>query len=200
MSPRAPDLDSLLGGAVFGSERDRLARVHEALVRAGSPPVLPGSLAQPPVVGAPPVRRARAARPRRRLRPAAVAATVAAAAAVAAFVLLSGGEGPRRAVAMHGTATAPRAHADLRIGARDAAGNWLLTMRVRGLPPLPAGAYYALELTRKGRIVVGCGTFKTHPGTTVVRFDVPFRLGGYSGWVVRREQPQRRPGPTLLST
>jgi hypothetical protein len=195
-----PDLDSLLDGHVVGAERERLARVHEALVRAGPPPELPGSLAQPPVVAVHPVPAARRARRRRRPLPAAAAAALAVAAGTGAYVLASGPERPPRVVAMQGTAAAPGARATLLIGARDAAGNWLLTMRVRGLPPLAAGAYYEMYLTRRGRIVVGCGTFKTHAGTTVVRFDVPFRLGEYSGWVVRLERPQGRPGPALLST
>jgi hypothetical protein len=92
------------------------------------------------------------------------------------------------------------AHATLQIGARDAAVNWVLTLRVRGLPPVSAGSYYEMYLTNKGRITVGCGTFKTDPGTTVVRFNVPFRLYEYSGWVIRSEPPHRRPGPTLLTT
>jgi hypothetical protein len=50
MSRREPDLDSLIGGHVTARERSRLARVHEALLRAGPPPRLPASLSRPPEV------------------------------------------------------------------------------------------------------------------------------------------------------
>lgn len=41
MSRRVLDLDTLIGGHVPGREGDRLARVHEALLRSGPPPRLP---------------------------------------------------------------------------------------------------------------------------------------------------------------
>lgn len=201
MSGHEPKLEDLVDEHVPARERERLERVHDALLRAGPPPELPNSLARPPAVS---VRRLPAvARARSRRRPllTAVAAALAVAAAGTAYALLAHSEeGPRRPVTMHGTAAAPAAHATVRIGERDTAGNWLLTLRVRGLPPLPADGYYEMYVTSKGRIVAGCGAFKTDPGTTVVRFDVPFRLSEYSGWLIRREQPHKRPGPALLTT
>jgi len=144
---------------------------------------------------------ARPARPRRRPLLAAVAAALAVAAAGGAYSLSAHtDDGPRRAVTMHGTAAAPTAHATLRIGDRDAAGNWPLTLRVRSLPPLPAGSYYSMYLTNNGHIVARCGTFKADPGATVVRLNVPYRLGEYSGWIIRRDFLDGRPGPTLLRT
>jgi hypothetical protein len=186
---------------VDGVERERLARVHDALVCAGPLPELPDSLARPTEVG---VRRLPAGRPaRRRRRPllAAVAAAFAVAAAGAAYSLsVHSEEGPQRAAIMRATAAALAAHASLRIGEPDAAGNWPVTLRVRGLPPLPVGSYYEMYLTNKGRIVGGCGTFETDPGTTVVRLNVPYRLSEYGGWLIRRERPHGLPGPPLLTT
>jgi len=201
MSRRAPDLDNLIGGHLPGPERDRLTRVHEALLRTGPRPELPDSLARPPEVAVRRLPAARPARPRRRPLLAAVAAALAVAAAGGAYSLSAHpDEGPRRAVTMHGTAAAPTAHATLRIGDRDAAGNWPLTLRVRSLPPLPAGSYYSMYLTNNGHIVARCGTFKADPGATVVRLNVPYRLGEYSGWIIRRDFLDGRPGPTLLRT
>jgi hypothetical protein len=203
MSERGPDLDRLIGRDVPGRERERLARVHEALVQAGPPPGLPASLSPPPDLALRRVPVAPRARPRRRalLAAAAAAAILVLVGGSSAYLLVRGSEeGPRRVVAMRGTRAAPAARATVRVGARDAAGNWMLTLRVSGLPRATAGGYYEMYLTSRGRIVVGCGTFKTDPGTTVVRFNVPFRLTEYSGWVIRRERAGRPPGPTLLAT
>jgi hypothetical protein len=201
MSEHGRDLDRLIGRDVPGRERERLARVHEALVQAGPPPGLPASLSPPPDLALRRVPVTPRARPRRRSLLAAAAAILVLVGGSSLYLLARGSEeGPRRVVAMRGTGAAPAARATVRVGARDAAGNWMLTLRVRGLPRVTAGGYYEMYLTTRGRIVVGCGTFKTDPGTTVVRFNVPFRLTEYSGWVIRREQAGRPPGPTLLTT
>ena len=50
MSEHSPDLDRLLDGRVHAPERDRFARVHDVLVRAGPLPELPDTLALPPAV------------------------------------------------------------------------------------------------------------------------------------------------------
>jgi hypothetical protein len=50
MSRHTPDLDSLIDGHVLGPKRDRFARVHDVLVRAGPLPALPDTLARPPAV------------------------------------------------------------------------------------------------------------------------------------------------------
>lgn len=201
MRKHRPDLDDLVDGHLGGRERERLERVHDALLRAGPLPELPDSLAHPPAVVVrrlPVVARARS---RRRPLLAAVAAALAVAAAGTSYFLAGRSEeGLQRAVTMHGTAAAPNAGATLRIGDRDGAGNRPITLRVRGLPPLPSGSYYEMYLTNKGRFVASCGTFRTDPGTTVVRLNVPFRLGEYSGWLIRREQLHSRPGPALLTT
>lgn len=51
MIDRPPDLDALIDPRVQGRERDRYARVHDLLVRAGLPPELPEALARPPTFG-----------------------------------------------------------------------------------------------------------------------------------------------------
>jgi anti-sigma-K factor RskA len=194
------DLDALIDAQLTGRERERLRRAHDTLLRAGPLPELPASLRQPPAVA---VRRLRVpppARPRRHL-PVAAAATLALAAAGAGyFVTTKPAETVQRAVAMHATAQAPRARAMLRIGTRDRAGNWPVTLRVRGLPALPAGSYYEMYLTNKGHLVAGCGAFKTDGGTTVIHFNVPYQLGEYSGWTITRQRPQQPPNAPLLTT
>ena len=104
------------------------------------------------------------------------------------------------AVAMRATAAAPQARATLRIGDADDAGNWPMTLSVRGLPRLPAGGYYEMFLTEKGRVVGSCGTFRTTAGTTVVQLNDPYPLGEYSRWVIRREQRTGAPSRPLLTT
>ncbi len=101
---------------------------------------------------------------------------------------------------MHATAAAPRATATVRVGSRDRAGNWPITLRVRGLPRLPRGGYYEMFLTDKGRPVASCGRFRTDGGTTVVRLNAPFRLGEYSGWTITRGGPHRPQSQPLLTT
>jgi hypothetical protein len=202
MSRRATntDLDRLIDVQVAGRDRDQLTRAHAALLRAGPLPELPPSLRQPPAVA---VRRLRVpppARPRRHLLIAA-AATLALAAAGAAFLAASRStETAQGAVAMHATAAAPGASAILRIGARDRADNWPLTLRVRGLPVLPTGSYYEVYLTSKGRLVAGCGAFRTDGGTTVIHFNVPYALDEYSGWIITRRRPDQPPRVPLLTT
>jgi hypothetical protein len=101
---------------------------------------------------------------------------------------------------MRATASAPQAHATLRIGTRDQAGNWPLTVSVEGLPRLPASGDYEMFLTDGGRVIGSCGTSRVGGGTTVVHLNVPYVLGRHSGWVIRREPARRRPGPRLLVT
>ena len=50
MTRRTPELGSLIGARAPGPERDRFARVHDVLVRAGPAPALPAALAHPPAV------------------------------------------------------------------------------------------------------------------------------------------------------
>lgn len=201
MNKHGTDFDSLLDAHVSERDRDRLRRAHDALLRAGPLPELPASLQQPPPVA---VRRLPVpppAGPGRRVLIAALAATLGLAAAGAGYLLTTEpAETIQGTAAMHATAAAPGASGVLRIGARDRAGNWPIVLRVRGLPTLPRGSYYDMYLTNKGHLVGSCGTFKTDGGTTIVHLNVPYRLGEYSGWMIRREHAQQPPSPPLLTT
>ncbi|MCW3018631.1 MAG: hypothetical protein JWN10_939 [Solirubrobacterales bacterium] len=195
------DFDSLLDARMSEGERQRLRHVHDALLRAGPLPELPASLQQPPPVA---IRRLPVpppARPGRRALLAALAATLGLAAAGAGYFFTNRpAETVQGTAAMHATAAAPGASGVLRIGARDRAGNYAIVLRVRGLRPVAAGSYYDMYLTDKGRLVGSCGTFKTDGGTTTVRLNVPYRLGEYSGWIIRREHAHQPPSPPLLTT
>jgi hypothetical protein len=205
-----PDIDELIGTETDPLERLRLARVHAALVRAGALPELPVSLEHPPPVSAravPQPRRLRAVPVRRRFAlrsgfafAAAAAATVALAAGGAAYLATAPRGGTGHVIAMRATSSAPQAHATLRIGIADHAGNFPVTLTVRDLPRLPSHSYYEMFLTYRGRLVGSCGTFRVGSGTTVVHLNVPYRLSGHSGWVIRREPARRRLGPPLLIT
>jgi hypothetical protein len=174
-----PDFDELIGDDVDELERARLRRVHDLLVAAGPPAEVPATLASPPVVG---FRRRRVA-----------LALLAAALVVAAFAggwLARGADGDsfdvRREVPMHGTDAAPVASGSLRLGYPDDHGNWPMLVVVRGLTPLPSNGYYELLLTKEGKPVVTCGSFKVGPsGEATVRLGASYRLRDFDGWVVR---------------
>lgn len=241
MTAGIPDIDDLILTETDPHERERLARVHDALARSEPFPELPASLGRPPLVEGVPVlplpRRARALRPawrpgalrpawragalrpawsaralaplrhgrlQRRTAAAAAAATVALAGAGVAHLATAPSAGVAgetwRVVAMHATSAAPQAKATLRVGSRDRAGNWAVTLRVRDLPRLPANGYYEMLLTRNGRLVGSCGTFRADGGATVVHLNVPYRITDSSGWLIRRATGDDHLGPLLLTT
>lgn len=185
-------------------EEARLRRVHELLVQAGPPPDLPPSLERPPTAPAEAELVQFPLLPRRRWALAAVAA--------AALVLLAFGGGylighaktkptsfaTKRVVPMHGG----NALALLRVAPKDAAGNWPMELEVNNLPTQPdPRAYYELWLTRNGKPVAPCGTFRVNPRTTTVRLSVPYDFKRFTGWVVTRQSVNDHgPGPVVLST
>lgn len=173
-----PNFDELIGPDLPPGDRERLRRVHDLLVAAGPPPEMPELVASPPV----------RALPRRR----AAALLIAAALALAAFGagwLLRGTNDEfevRSAVAMRSTANAPNASALIELGYPDDEGNWPMLLTVRGLKPLPKGGYYELLLTRKGKPVAVCGSFKVKSqGATTVRLGASYNLRNFDGWVIR---------------
>lgn len=203
MKRHVPDLGDLLGPDVPAEERERLARAHELLLRAGPPPELPASLLRPPEPGV------RALRPlptprRRRRAPLAFAAAAVVLFATGAGYLIGGlhthAFRPAAVEELHGTAAAPLARATISRGSRDRAGNWPLRLSVRGLPPLPPGDSYEMYLTKNGHPVASCGTFTVGAGTTVVRLNVPYQLNEYTGWVVTRDHANQPTGPPVLTT
>jgi hypothetical protein len=87
---------------------------------------------------------------------------------------------------MRGTENAPIAAGSLQLGYPDGDGNWQMVVSVRGLRPLPEGGYYELLLTKDGKPVATCGTFKVaSSGEATVRLGASYRLSEFDGWVVR---------------
>jgi hypothetical protein len=191
----------LVGNDLPPEERARLERVHELLHAAGPPPELPPSLADVPDRA----EQAPSWLPHRRL-----GAGLALAAAIATIAFLGGylagyrhsSFDTNRQVAMTGTSAAPGASGLIKLGESDSAGNWPMLVTVRGLPRLPKRGYYELFLTRKGEPVAPCGSFTVKPGTTSVKFTVPYSFERFDGWVVTRQDPGARgkPGPVILKT
>jgi hypothetical protein len=198
--------DDLVGGhGLTAEEEARLRRVHELLVASGPPPDLSPGLQAPPVPGeeADPPEVAYLFRRRRGL--------VAALALAAALAVFAGGYAfghgkakpvafePLRTVTMHGTAGS---RGLLRIADVDSVGNWPMELEVRGLPEQAnRRAYYELWLTRNGKTVAPCGTFRVHGKTTTVRLTVPYRLRTFDGWVVTAQPAdEHEPGNVVLTT
>ena len=185
-------------------EEARLRRVHELLVQAGPPPDLPPSLVQPPTAPAEAEIVQFPLLPRRRW-------TIAAVAAIALVVLAFGGgyivgHGKtkptsfvtKRAVPMHGA----NALAVLRLAPKDGAGNWPMQLEVNNLPTQKdPRAYYVLWLTRNGKPIVRCGSFRVNARNTTVRLSVPYDFTRFDGWVVTRQDAGvHTPGPVVLTT
>jgi hypothetical protein len=175
-----PNFDELVGGEVAPGERERLRHVHDLLVAAGPPPEMPRLPASRPV----------RALPRRRAAALLLAAALALAlAAFGAGWLLHGSNDEfdvRRAVPMRATPNAPDASGLIELGYPDDEGNWPMLVTVRGLKPLPKGGYYELLLTKDGKPVAVCGSFKVRAqGATTVRLGASYNLRNFDGWVVR---------------
>ena len=173
-------------------DRDRLEKAHRLLIAAGPLPELPPRLEE-----APPEQKARAiAFPRRRY-------TAIASVAIAAMLLLGIGYAigarakpaePVQTVAMVGPSGAT---GSIELMAIDRAGNWPMTIAVKGLSQLPKGKRYELWLTKNGKLADPCGTFVVGPGATEVPLNAPYKLKGYSGWVVVQSGTK---GPFVLRT
>jgi hypothetical protein len=178
-----PDFRELVGEEGNPEELERLRRVHDLLVAAGPPPEL----------SAPAPRRRLALLPRPRLQ---AALGLAAAAAIAlgfgiGYAVGSGGGGfsAHFTRPMHGVGQLASANAAIEIGTRDPSGNWPLRMVVHGLPVLPRGGWYELYLTKHGKPVATCGTFKVARAVTRVRLNAPYDFAEYDGWVVTAHVP-----------
>lgn len=185
-------------------EETRLRRVHDLLVQAGPPPDLPPALERPPSAPAEAEIVQFPMLPRRRWALAVVAA--------AALLVLGFGGGylvghakkkptsfvTARVVPMHGS----NALALLRVARRDSAGNWPMQLEVNNLPTQKArGDYYELWLTRDGKAIAPCGSFRVNERTTTVRLSVPYDFKRFQGWVVTKQTATHHtPGPVVLST
>jgi Anti-sigma-K factor rskA, C-terminal len=197
----SPDFDELVGTEVPEEERARLRRAHELLVAAGPLPELPPELEEP-----------RTQEPaevvpffnRRRSAAYLIAAAALAAAAFGGGYLAGHRENAFaavRTVRMHGTSLAPNALASVQVGKADDEGNWPMLVKVSYLPELPPRGYYTIWLTRHGKAVAPCGTFRAHGDKTNVQFNVAYTLKRFDGWVVTKWLPgSHGPGPTMLTT
>lgn len=199
------NFDDLVDRKGLGADDEaRLRRVHDLLVQAGPPPDLPPALERPPTAP----REAELVQfpllPRRRW-------TLAAVAAVALVVLAFGGGylvghgktkpttfATKRVVPMHGG----NALALLRLAPKDAAGNWPMQLEVNNLPTQHnPRAYYELWLTRNGKPIAPCGTFRVNARTTTIRLSVPYDFKRFDGWVVTKQPADvHTPGPVVLTT
>jgi hypothetical protein len=181
----------------------RLRQVHELLVAAGPPPDLPPALESPvepteaEILHFPHL-------PRRRW------ALVAVLAATVGLIAFGGGFltghshakaapfAAQRVIPMQGKT----AVAVLKIGWKDNAGNWPMQFEVSGLPKQPnPRAYYVLWLSRNGKPVALCGTFRVNARNTTVRMSVPYTFSRFNGWVVTKQDAgDHEPGPVVLTT
>jgi Anti-sigma-K factor rskA len=199
------NFDDLIDGEGLGADEEaRLRRVHDLLVQAGPPPDLPPGLERPPTAPAEAELVQFPLMPRRRW-------TLAAVAAIALFVLAFGGGylvghaktkattfATKRVVPMHGS----NALAVLRVAPKDSAGNWPMQLEINNLPTQhDPRAYYELWLTRNGKPIAPCGTFRVNARTTTIRLSVPYDFKGFDGWVVTKQDAgKHEPGPVVLTT
>ena len=177
MNDRSPDFEELVGAEGDPTERERLRRVHDALLQAGPPPELSSRLASAPTP---------LVSLNRRRRRAGVLALAAAFGAVAFAVglLVGDSRGPStdRVIAMSGAAGAT---ASLEVFEIDGAGNWPMELEVEGLAPPASGGLYQLWLTRDGELAALCGSFLVeNDRATVVPMNAPWRFSDFDGWVV----------------
>lgn len=184
------DFDELIGSeGLSANDELRLRHVHDLLVQAGPPPDLSPDLAVPSLGREEPNEVPLLFRRRRGLT-----AVLALAAAIAAFAGgYAFGHGKAkpaafeavRSIPMHGKAGA---RGVIKVAATDAVGNWPMLVEVTGLPQQSdPRAYYELWLTKNGKPVLPCGTFRVNEKTTRVRLSVPYSFRGYDGWVVTAE-------------
>jgi hypothetical protein len=201
--------EDLIGTEGLSREDEaKLRRVHELLVAAGPPPDLSPDLSRPPVPNdeADPPEVAFLLR-RRRGRALVLALAAALAAFVGGYAFGHSKGKPEafssiRTVPMHGPA-GTASHGVIRIAAKDSVGNWPMQFEVSGLPEQKdRAAYYELWLTRNGKAVAPCGSFRVNAKTTSVRLSVSYPLKSFDGWVVTA-QPARHQdglGPVVLTT
>jgi Anti-sigma-K factor rskA len=194
------DLRELVGDEVSEEELERLRPV-DALLRSvpAPPPAMPQSLTRTVLQRVHP---SAGAWSRGRLSGAlALAASLALVFFAVGTRVGSEGFDERATVAMEATGAARGASAVLRIGERDASGNWRLRLEARNLPKLPAGGYYVLWLAKDGDYGGTCGTFAARGGEAEAEWTVSYRLSEYDAWVVtahRPDQPADAEAPWLL--
>jgi hypothetical protein len=187
------DFRDLVGDDLSQEERAKLERVDRLLRTVPAPPSeVPGSLDR--AVN-------RIGTERRQWTPWRLVAAVTLAVTLAALFFgvgrwTTGGEPHYRAsIQMTPAASNPRASALIKLGDRDANGNWKLKLQVDGLPELSGDGYYVLWLAKDGKYAATCGTFKAR-GDTTIDMTVSYRLSEYDAWVISEA---RDDAPWLLS-
>jgi hypothetical protein len=187
------DFRDLVGDDLSQEERVKLERVDRLLRSVPAPPSeVPGSLDR--AVN-------RIGTERRRWTPRRLLVAVALAVTLAALFFgvgrwTTGGEPHYRATIRMTPATSnPGASALIKVGDRDANGNWKLRLQVDGLPELSGDGYYVLWLAKDGKYAATCGTFKVR-GDTTIDMTVSYRLSEYDAWVISEA---RDDAPWLLS-
>ena len=205
MTRRAP-FEDLVENDLPPEERDRLRRVHDLLVAVGPPPELPPRLASAPTAlerDDPVIEPVLP--PRHRGRVFAIAIAFAVVGLILGFVggrKSTTGFSAAFSVPMHSTAAARGANGELELASRDQSGNWPIRLKVSGLRELPKGGWYELYLSRHGRPVASCGTFRVHSGTATVRLNAPYNFKRFDGWMVTAHVPghKRLAHTPLLTT
>ena len=206
---REPRLDELIGTETSGAEREQLQHVHELLLEAGPPPELSPELEAGPNLGTTLGKRRRPVKQRAMLLLA--AALALGLVFFAGYAVRNHGSGttsgskPVLAMALKGTRLAPAAQGTIQLwNDTQGHGNWPMTLRVVGLPPLPPRNYYEVYLLRNGKPWGSCGTFRVG-GTgssdqeVTVTLSVPYSLHKGDSWVVTRPGAGgAEPGRTVL--
>jgi hypothetical protein len=187
------DFRDLVGDDLSQEERAKLERVDRLLRTVPAlPSEVPGSLDR--AVN-------RIGTERRQWTPWRLVAAVALAVTLAALFFgvgrwTTGGEPHYRAIIQMTPASSnPQASALIKLGDRDANGNWKLKLQVDGLPELSGDGYYVLWLAKEGKYAATCGTFKVR-GDTTIDMTVSYRLSEYDAWVISEA---RDDAPWLLS-
>lgn len=205
-----PDFEDVVDVEEAGADAERLRRIHDLLVQAGPPPELEPGLQTPPRPFERRVVDDLEERRRRRRAPALQFGGLrylAAAAAIAAVAFGVGRATARhadefasaRTVAFRATAAAPHATAELEIGSASH-GNWPMHLTATALPTLRGSDYYAVFLTRGGKVVGPCGYFHVRNGRADAYLNAPYELSG-AGWIVTRQhRGDRTLGPVVLKT
>ena len=77
-----------------------------------------------------------------------------------------------------------------------------MELLVSGLPTQKnRQAYYELWLSRNGKPVAPCGSFRVNPKNTTVRLSVPYHFSHFDGWVVTAQSAHDTTiGPIVLRT
>ena len=194
------DLHERLGDGVPEAELEQLRRVDDALRATPAPPEVPEALTAA-VLSIPGTRSS--FRGRRALAGLAVAACIAGAAFGIGFWVA--GNPAESAIVERITLNAtehapPEARMVIAVLAIDEAGNWPMAANVSGLPPLPAGAFYEVWLTRGEELAMSCGRFVVGKDGTAadVWLNAPYKLRGYERWVVTAQLPGKPPSEHML--